>query len=119
MNKNGTYASNCGPWFQWNANTMKCAGRLVILIFMDCRKLKFSIGLLIVIIVFILIDTFFVVADIDECSLKTDGCSKFASCKNTNGGYNCRCVRSDSLAMDSTVQVTEKNKEKKDAKEIA
>lgn len=92
MNKNGTYACNCGPWFQWNANTMKCAGRLIILIFKDCRKLKFSIGLLIVIIVFILIDTFFVVVDIDECSLKTDGCSKFANCKNINGGYNCRCV---------------------------
>ena len=32
------------------------------------------------------------VIDIDECSSKTDDCSQFATCTNTDGSYECTCL---------------------------
>lgn len=29
--------------------------------------------------------------DVDECSLSTDNCHKYATCKNTYGSYSCKC----------------------------
>ena len=34
----------------------------------------------------------FVISDIDECSEGTNNCHAEATCKNTQGLYNCTCV---------------------------
>ena len=34
----------------------------------------------------------FFLPDVNECSLRTDRCSKLANCVNTWGGYQCNCV---------------------------
>ena len=34
----------------------------------------------------------YLILDVDECAIKTDNCSLNATCKNTEGSFDCSCI---------------------------